>query len=74
MQTPPSLVMTEISSWAELALLWLDSHSRQILSGALAALNGRIVAIGDDAAICSVPSGMQLIICTDTLVAGVHFP
>jgi len=37
MQNPPSLVMIEINSWAELALRWLDSHNRQILSGALAA-------------------------------------
>ncbi|MEY3703724.1 MAG: hypothetical protein RLZZ561_1344 [Pseudomonadota bacterium] len=37
MQTPPSLIMTEISSWAELALHWLDNHTSQILSGTLAA-------------------------------------
>jgi len=33
-----------------------------------------IVGIGDDAALCQVPDGMQLAISVDTLVAGVHFP
>jgi small-conductance mechanosensitive channel len=37
MKTPPSLALDEISSWAALALRWLDSHTPQILSGALAA-------------------------------------
>ncbi|NBU83827.1 MAG: mechanosensitive ion channel family protein [Sphingomonadaceae bacterium] len=37
MQTPPSFVVIEINSWAELALRWLDSHTSQILSGALTA-------------------------------------
>ena len=32
------------------------------------------LGIGDDAAIVSVPSGQELVIATDTLVAGVHFP
>ncbi len=32
------------------------------------------LGIGDDAAICTVPSGMQLVTSIDTLVAGVHFP
>jgi thiamine-monophosphate kinase len=30
--------------------------------------------IGDDAAIVSVPAGMELAISVDTLVAGIHFP
>lgn len=30
--------------------------------------------IGDDAAIVSVPAGMELAIAVDTLVAGIHFP
>lgn len=30
--------------------------------------------IGDDAAVCQVPVGQQLVVTTDTLVAGVHFP
>ncbi len=33
-----------------------------------------VLGIGDDAALGSVPKGMQLAIAIDTLVAGVHFP
>ncbi len=33
-----------------------------------------IQGIGDDAAVCTVPDGMQLVISTDILVSGVHFP
>lgn len=33
-----------------------------------------IAGIGDDAALLSVPAGMELVACIDTLVAGVHFP
>jgi thiamine-monophosphate kinase len=36
--------------------------------------NGVVLGIGDDAALCQVPPGMQLAISTDTLLAGVHFP
>ena len=32
------------------------------------------LGIGDDAAVLEVPPGQQLAACTDTLVAGVHFP
>ena len=32
------------------------------------------LGIGDDAALLDVPAGQQLAVCTDTLVAGVHFP
>jgi thiamine-monophosphate kinase len=32
------------------------------------------LSVGDDAAVCHVPEGMQLVITVDTLVAGVHFP
>ncbi|MCK5876117.1 MAG: thiamine-phosphate kinase [Candidatus Marithrix sp.] len=32
------------------------------------------LGIGDDAAICNVPSNMQLVTSIDTLIAGVHFP
>ncbi|MDE2497791.1 MAG: thiamine-phosphate kinase [Xanthomonadaceae bacterium] len=32
------------------------------------------LGIGDDAALLDVPTGKQLVACTDTLVAGVHFP
>lgn len=33
-----------------------------------------VLGIGDDAALLDVPDGRQLVACTDTLVAGVHFP
>lgn len=32
------------------------------------------LGIGDDAAVLAVPAGHDLVACTDTLVAGVHFP
>ena len=33
-----------------------------------------ITGIGDDAALLRVPAGMELVVCVDTLVEGVHFP
>ncbi len=33
-----------------------------------------VLGIGDDAAICQLGSGQQLVAAVDTLVAGVHFP
>ncbi|WP_069470888.1 thiamine-phosphate kinase [Candidatus Marithrix sp. Canyon 246] len=33
-----------------------------------------ILGIGDDAALCTAPAGMQLVMAMDTLVEGVHFP
>lgn len=33
-----------------------------------------LLGIGDDAAIVRVPADRQLVVCTDTLNAGVHFP
>ena len=33
-----------------------------------------ILGIGDDAALLQVPTGRQLVVATDTLNAGVHFP
>jgi len=33
-----------------------------------------VLGIGDDAALLKPPAGQQLVACTDTLVAGVHFP
>lgn len=33
-----------------------------------------IVGIGDDGAVLDVPAGRHLVVCTDTLVEGVHFP
>ncbi len=35
--------------------------------------SGVIVGIGDDAAVVTVPEGMQLVLSMDTLLAGVHF-
>lgn len=32
------------------------------------------LGIGDDAAVLAVPAGLELVVCTDTLVSGVHFP
>ena len=32
------------------------------------------LGIGDDAAVLEIPEGQQLVVCTDTLVEGVHFP
>ena len=48
----------------------IDRYFRNALS------NGSEVrcGIGDDAAIVSVPQGMELALSMDTLVAGVHFP
>ena len=51
-------------------IAWLKNEAHQTLAVRADVLLG----IGDDAAICSVPDGMQLVISTDTLVAGVHFP
>lgn len=33
-----------------------------------------VLGIGDDAALLQVPAGHQLVVCTDTLNVGVHFP
>lgn len=33
-----------------------------------------VLGIGDDAAVLDCPPGRQLVVCTDTLVEGVHFP
>jgi thiamine-monophosphate kinase len=33
-----------------------------------------VVGIGDDGAVLEVPAGRQLVVCTDSLVQGVHFP
>lgn len=32
------------------------------------------LGIGDDGAVCQIPSGMQLVVSVDTLVEGKHFP
>ena len=33
-----------------------------------------VLGIGDDAAVLEVPADRQLVVCTDTVVSGVHFP
>jgi len=33
-----------------------------------------VLGIGDDAAVFDIPGDRQLVVCTDSLVAGVHFP
>ncbi len=33
-----------------------------------------IAGVGDDAALLAVPAGYELVVCMDTLVAGIHFP
>lgn len=38
------------------------------------ARNDILVGIGDDAAVLAVPAGHQLVVSTDTLVDGMHFP
>lgn len=35
---------------------------------------GVVLGIGDDCALLALPAGEQLVVSTDTLVAGVHFP
>ena len=51
-------------------IAWLQAEARR----RLAARSDVQLGIGDDAALCRVPAGMQLAISTDTLVSGVHFP
>ena len=36
--------------------------------------SGCVLGIGDDAALFEVPADRQLVVCTDSLVEGVHFP
>lgn len=45
-----------------------------IAERAAMARNDVVVGIGDDAAVLSVPTGHQLVVSTDTLIDGVHFP
>jgi thiamine-monophosphate kinase len=51
-------------------IAWLKNEARRKLTARSDVMQG----IGDDAAVCEVPEGMQLVISTDTLIAGVHFP
>lgn len=47
----------------------------EILSAHTGAARADVVlGIGDDAAVVQQPAGHELVLCTDTLVAGVHFP
>ena len=39
-----------------------------------ATCRGVTVGIGDDAAVLEVPTGQQLVVSTDTLSSGIHFP
>src|SRR5690606_33349140 len=45
-----------------------------IAAHAGAARDDVVVDIGDDAAVTRVPAGHELVLCADTMVAGVHFP
>ncbi len=47
---------------------------RHYFAGLTAATEGVLLGIGDDAALLSVPAGQELVVTTDTLVAGRHFP
>ena len=51
-------------------IAWLKHEAQRRLAARADVVHG----IGDDAAVCEVPDGMQLAISTDTLVSGVHFP
>lgn len=33
-----------------------------------------MLGIGDDAAVCAIPDNHELVLTTDLLVAGIHFP
>jgi len=47
---------------------------RRYFTRQLSNRNDVITGIGDDAALLQVPAGMELVVCMDTLVEGVHFP
>ena len=47
---------------------------RKYFSKSTSRSSGIIRGIGDDAAVVSVPHGMELVISMDTLIPGVHFP
>lgn len=51
-------------------IAWLQAEAGRRLAARAEVQLG----IGDDAALCRVPAGMQLAVSTDTLVSGVHFP
>lgn len=43
---------------------WSDTHTDPSV----------IKSVGDDAAVLAIPTGKQLVVTSDTLIAGVHFP
>ncbi len=47
---------------------------RQYFSGLQHLSSGVCLGVGDDAAVLDVPADQQLVVATDTLVSGVHFP
>ena len=47
---------------------------RHYFAGLTATTEGVLLGIGDDAALLTVPAGHELVVTTDTLVAGRHFP
>lgn len=47
---------------------------RHYFASLTAANEGVVLGVGDDAALLQVPIGQQLVVTTDTLVAGRHFP
>lgn len=47
---------------------------RRIIEGAPTAAPDVVIGPGDDAAVLAVPAGHELVLTTDTLVAGRHFP
>ncbi|TAJ92703.1 MAG: thiamine-phosphate kinase [Gammaproteobacteria bacterium] len=47
---------------------------RQYFRGLADNTGGVICGIGDDAAVLAIPPGHELVVSTDTLVSGVHFP
>lgn len=47
---------------------------RHYFAGLTSASDGVVLGIGDDAALLAVPAGEQLVVTSDTLVAGRHFP
>ena len=47
---------------------------RHYFAGLTAGSEGVLLGIGDDAALLALPAGHELVVTTDTLVAGRHFP
>ena len=52
----------------------INHYFRSLADDAVMQRDDVILGIGDDCAILQVPNGQQLVVSTDTLVAGVHFP